>query len=556
MTFRQLLGWPLWVIIIGSVVYSTPPEFEHIGFLHAPMEYASMLLTINKDDIITQHENYKKEIITAMARYDTAVWKLSGYKPELRYQYQHFESLAENVMEMLGWKKHPSLKQSLNSNPNSTEYKTREKRQVGVMLAVTALALGSYNAIQIEELSNKVDEDHKIALDMSHIADRLNATLTHVLQELQTGQLAVQLRDAIRHGIAYWNNLESLYLAALQGNIIPVLQSRWFRKKIQTALVVMSRKAENTKCTIQPSIESLMLIGTTGVRTKNDLKIIVHVPCIQHSTPLYRWDHTQKVRVFNEQNKSVINDIRTQERFMAIHETEMEKRYIFLQAEDLIQCVRTKTSGDWFCPHIRRSTNDPNLECIGALWKRNTTAIVKRCNLTPSKYHQAFIQVRENEYVFTPPGKCNIICTNGTKRSFQILHKWKLEEGCSLEIGDTWNIVRIRHSEMTVKGVYHEDPTPLDNVNFAIDIKNLETPLIRAEHSIRSLITWNHFFTLTSFIIIIGELAFTSWRILLMRSRNKKRLMKKMMKRNKASMQVEMDTLKEDIDSLKEDLEV
>ena len=262
--------------------------------------------------------------------------------------------------------------------------------------------------------------------------------------------------------------------------------------------------------------QDLFQLDMSYIRIKNEVLIIVHVPCANPSNLLTIYKYVPfPIPVLPRQNSSQTNIHTIQDVFdinaptlthategihfipetdlIAIGQTKNGKhRYILITSSDLQAC--TKRSQAYICERHQVTRSDLLGSCIGSLYLQSPNGVFENCNIGRVKLRETVYQISNSNYIiFTPtPINSQITCNNGSYFPIKIKNTKQIyvPEGCSTElINHTITTdFSIRTDSRSIHFEWDFDPLSLPNsAQLMIDSKSIDNKLTLIKKNLKAI---------------------------------------------------------------------
>lgn len=427
----------LLILIAASVsIANGNAYFQHLGWVNAAPSYGHIHMVINTDTIQNQLKNVgsgielmKKTIEnlqhTNVKRRATAFFqKATTDLYEINIDFNGFRQLIEETHE-------------------NTQ---RSKRFLGLMVALGALSLGTFNRADLMLLHNSVSN---IAMKQDHIIDILQeheVSIHKVQHDMQTIKKALEmvintteenyamtvlhdselqiimaLNEMRRTMVCLQHGLERLLskrlpTCFLEPNQMKKSMANLQKKATQLHMEVVSDKA---MAMLEYEVSILIIKGT--------IHIFTHVPL---------WETTQQLELLKFSNTPVeITDdlslrIVSQEKYLAIGKDGIHATLTTSEFSEL-QEFGTK----FFATSALILSKNINTTCLGAIFSQNLKVVKEECTVMIEHQSETLIAISKNKYVLhaKKPQTIEITCNSKTQhKAVNRIEHLTLEQGCKI----------------------------------------------------------------------------------------------------------------------------
>ena len=382
--------------------------------------------------------------------------------------------------------------------------------------------LGLFNTYEMEKIRSsmsKLEDAHNLLVQVSE-------TQQHQIRGLEIG--LEHLNDVFT--LLIKNSPTLLYakindqLLALQDNIadlkdtLQMLQLQKLSTSLLTATQLTNIYSEITSLAqinkLQPLTskpQDLYQLETSYLRIKNELLIVVHVPCSNPANLLtiYRYvpfpipvlpKHSYKTfddidtiqDIFDLQNpargsnspstptEGIHFTTNTNSDLIAIGKNSNGKnRYLLLSSPDLNSC--TKRSQAYICERHQVTRSDLLGSCLGSLYMQSAVGVQANCLIGRVSLQEQVYQISNTDHiVYTPiPITTQIACNNGSYFNLKIKNTKQIHipEGCSVDLTNhtITSDFNIRTTATSVHFEWDFDPLSLPNsAELMVDAKTMD----------------------------------------------------------------------------------
>ena len=382
--------------------------------------------------------------------------------------------------------------------------------------------LGLFNTYEMEKIRSsmsKLEDAHNLLVQVSE-------TQQHQIRGLEIG--LEHLNDVFT--LLIKNSPTLLYakindqLLALQDNIadlkdtLQMLQLQKLSTSLLTATQLANIYSEITAFAqinkLQPLTskpQDLYQLETSYLRIKNELLIVVHVPCSNPANLLtiYRYvpfpipvlpKHSYKTfddidtiqDIFDLQNpargsnspstptEGIHFTTNTNSDLIAIGKNSNGKnRYLLLSSPDLNSC--TKRSQAYICERHQVTRSDLLGSCLGSLYMQSAVGVQANCLIGRVSLQEQVYQISNTDHiVYTPvPITTQIACNNGSYFNLKIKNTKQIHipEGCSVDLTNhtITSDFNIRTTATSVHFEWDFDPLSLPNsAELMVDAKTMD----------------------------------------------------------------------------------
>ncbi len=371
-------------------------------------------------------------------------------------------------------------------------------------LAVGALGtfLGIFNTVEIDNLRRQIGT-------MSNNQNLLiQVTKIHTEQIVQLENSILQLNDMFN---LYLKNNPALLYAKLE-DVLQSLTDKIQDLKSTMQMLQLQRFSTNTISsfrlidlydqvsalakannlqTLTNKPQDLFQLDTSYIRIKNEILVLVHVPCSNPSSLLTIYKYVPfpiPVLPTSNPNISTLNtiqdvfdisspiaDIATEgihfqpdADLIAIGKNDKGRhRYILLSSAEMSAC--TKRSNAYMCEKHQVTKSDLLGSCLGSLYLQSPLGVAINCKINRISLKETVYQISNtNHIVFTPyPITTQISCHNGSYFPLKIKHtqQIRIPEGCLVELTNhtITSDFSIRISSDSIHFEWDFDPISLPN---------------------------------------------------------------------------------------------
>ena len=411
---------------------------------------------------------------------------------------------------------HRSL-DSLNTTILSHERTKRFLPAVALASGVLGTFFGLFNANEINNLRSDLNDMRsnqnllvQMANTQTHHIRELESNLWHLTEifslfiKNNPALLYAKFNDQLMILNDHLNNLKDtiqmLQLQKLSTSLLTSYQLTSLYSEIEN----VAKSNDLSPLTTKP--QDLFQLDTSYIRIKNEVLIIVHVPCSNPANLLTIYKYVPfPIPVLPRQNSSDTNIHTIQDVFdinapklkyptegihfipetdlIAIGKTQNGKhRYILITSSDLQAC--TKRSQAYICERHQVTRSDLLGSCIGSLYLQSPTGVFENCKIDRVKLRETVYQISNTQHIiFTPtPINSQITCINGTYFPIKIKNTKQIyiPEGCSTELINhtITSDFSIRTDSRSIHFEWDFDPLSFPNsAQLLIDSKSIDNKL-------------------------------------------------------------------------------
>ena len=421
------------------------------------------------------------------------------------------------------------------SIPNSsTPLHNRNKRFIVESIATLAVGgvlgtfLGIFNAIELTTLRQSMVEMQ----DSHNLLVQTQRTQEHQITDLKSGinhleeifsifiknnpaLLYAKFNDLLttlqQHIYSLQDTLQMLQLQRFSTNTISSTELY----KLYDQILTLARTNNLSPLTNQA--QDLFQLDTSYLRIKNEILILIHVPCSNPSSLLSIYKYVPfpiPVKSNNFNNKQTTlntiqdvfdisaptSDIATEgiqfqadADLIAIGKNNNNKhRYILLSTPDLAAC--TKRSHAYICERHQVTKSDLLGSCLGSLYLQDSLGVTANCKINRVELRETVYQISNTQHiVFTPtPITTQITCINGSYFPLKIKHTKQISipEGCSVELINhtITSDYSIRATSDSIHFEWDFDPISLPNTaSLMLDSKSIDSKLQLIKLSVQAV---------------------------------------------------------------------
>ena len=398
----------------------------------------------------------------------------------------------------------------------------REKRFVlaaALASGILGTFFGLYNTIEI----GKIQEDLR---DLGN-NQRLLIEFTKTMEfQIMTTQQSLNHLESI-FGLYIKNNPALLYakfndqLLTLQDRIynlkdtVQMLQLQKLSTSLLTSTQLFSLYDEieemattNKLSLLTTKPQDLFQIDASYIRVKDEILILLHVPCANPSNLLTIYKYVPfPIPVFPAHNHTTNTDNTIQNLFEANQNSPLrategitfqpeadliaigknsynKNRFILLSSAELQAC--TKRSTAFICERHQVTRSDLLSSCLGSLFLQSSTGVLDNCKINRVNLREKVYQISNTQHIVYTPSPLNtqIICNNGSYYPLKIKNTKfvTIPEGCSTELYNH-SITSDFTIRTTSQSIYFEwdfDPTTLPNsAEMLTDSKTIDIKLAK-----------------------------------------------------------------------------
>ena len=402
----------------------------------------------------------------------------------------------------------------------------REKRFVAAAALVTGILgtfMGLYNTIEINRIQND-------------------------LKDLQQGQkLLIEFTKTMEHQIIHTqmalSNLENIFSLFIKNNPallyakfndqLMTIQDRIYDlkdtvqmlqlQKLSTSLLTFTQlhtlyaeiqalASTNKLSLLTNKPQDLFQLDTSYIRVKNDVLILLHVPCASPDNLLTIYKYVPfPIPVYPASNgtddKNTIKNLfdsqgpfnsasegitfQPEADLIAIGKNSYNKnRFILLSSAELQAC--TKKSTAFICERHQVTRSDLLSSCLGSLFLQSSNGVLNNCKIDRIKLREKVYQISNTQHiVYTPqPLTTQITCYNGSYFPLKIKNTKfiTIPEGCTVELTNH-SITSDYTIRTTSQSIYFEwdfDPTTLPNsADMLSDSKTIDIKIEKLKNLIQ-----------------------------------------------------------------------
>ena len=424
------------------------------------------------------------------------------------YPFKNFESLfgKRNKSKIRGSNSFymtPDPKFTTTKRPRTTTPPPREKRFVAAAALATGILgtfMGLYNTIEINRIQNDlkdIQQGQKLLIEFTKTMEHQIIHTQMALSQLENiFSLFIKNNPALLY--AKFNDqlmtiqdriynlkdtLQMLQLQKLSTSLLTYTQLYTLYAEIQTL-------ASNNKLSLLTNKpQDLFQLDTSYIRVKNDVLILLHVPCaspdnlltiykyVPFPIPVYPpsngTDNRNTIKnLFDSQGpfNSASEGITFQPEadLIAIGKNSYNKnRFILLSSAELQAC--TKKSSAFICERHQVTRSDLLSSCLGSLFLQSSNGVLNNCKIDRVKLREKVYQISNTQHiVYTPlPLTTQITCNNGSYFPLKIKNTKfiTIPEGCTVKLTNH-SITSDYTIRTTSQSIYFEwdfDPTTLPN---------------------------------------------------------------------------------------------
>ena len=410
--------------------------FQHIGWVNPAPSYGHIHMIINTDIIQNQIKNVGEGI--KLMQKTIEVLHHSNVKRRATAFFQKATTeLHEINIDFY------SFKQIIEE---TTEDTNRTKRFLGLMVALGALSLGTFNRADLMILHTSVSN---IAMKQDHIIDILQEhevsihKVKHDMQTIRTAlemvintteenyamtvlhdseiQIIMALTEMRRTMVCLHHGLERLLTKRLPTCFLDPNQ-------MQKSMANLQKKASHQNMDVLSDRAMAMLEYEVSILIiKSSIHIFTHVPL---------WDKKQQLELLKFSNAPVeITDnlsfrIVSQEKYLAIgkdgiHSTMATYEFSKLQ----------EFGSRFFSTSTLILRRHINTTCLGAIFSQNLEVVKEECEVMIEQQSETLTAITKNKYVLhaRKPQTIEITCNSKTQhKAVDKIEHLKLDQGCKI----------------------------------------------------------------------------------------------------------------------------
>ena len=401
----------------------------------------------------------------------------------------------------------------------------REKRFIIATAALVTGVLGTFfglfNQYEINNMRGTMDEmqnKHNLLVQISQNHEIQIERLQSSLSELETvfnlflksnpALLYAQLNDKImmiQDNISkFKDTVQMLQLQRLSTNALNFHQLSYAYDS------VVATAKENNLAPLTNKVQDIFQLDTSYIRIKNQLLIIVHVPCSNPENLLTIYKYVPfPIPVLPSKNKdtklNTIQDIfeldfssfategihfSPKSDLIAIGKnTHGRNKYIILSSSDLQVC--TKRPQAYICERHQVTRSDLLGSCLGSLYMQSAVGVFENCDINRVNLREQVYQISSTDHIiYTPlPLSTQITCNNGSYFNIKIkqVQQISIPEGCSVELTNhtITSDFSIRLNSESIHFEWDFDPLNFPNsAQFLIDSKSIDSKLRIIENNL------------------------------------------------------------------------
>lgn len=410
--------------------------FQHLGWVNPAPSYGHIHMVVNIDIIQNQLKNVGKGI-ELMKKTIEGLQHSNVKKRATAF----FRKATTDLYEINS--DFNNFKQLIEETPEHTH---RTKRFLGLMVALGALSLGTFNRADLMLLHASVSN---IAMKQNHIIDILQEhevsihKVQHDMQAITTAlemvintteenyamtvlhdselQIIMALTEMRRTMVCLQHGLERLLTKRLPTCFLDPDQMKKSMINLQKKATIenMEVLSERAMAMLEYEISILLIKGT--------IHIFTHVPL---------WNTKQQLELLSFSNAPVeITDdlslrIVSQEKYLAIGKDGIHNTMTKLEFSKL-QEFGTR----FFSTSTLILKRNINTTCLGAVFSQNLKAVKEECEVIIEKQPESLTAIAKNKYVLhaRQPQTIEITCNSKTQhKAVDKIEHLQLDQGCKI----------------------------------------------------------------------------------------------------------------------------
>ena len=289
---------------------------------------------------------------------------------------------------------------------------TRRTRQVDLGLAVLSMGMAVANEVQIVALQTEISSFASRITNLEAHFTLQAEEVQEMVTEYRFQKQVEYLEKEIARYTRFWSSLSQAFMAAQAGHLLPILRNPFFN--LSYAFEYVESQTRVKLCQIKHSEEQLLAAPVTVMRSRDQLVIVVGVPCITY---------THQLLAYNKRYRFVHNDklykLKVEERFVArtalpgVHENGTQWMYGSLTPADLLACFRDKMT--FYCPQ-QNILHESAQDCLTAILASDREVFERECVFEEDKSKAATVRlVAPNRYQLLGKQAARVYCANGTE---------------------------------------------------------------------------------------------------------------------------------------------
>ena len=495
--------------------------------LYIDAELKRQQLAIDKSNLTDQLSNvtfHRDELLIELAVLRQKLHDLT-FTPDIPNMNEIFSTNMENL-------NHFQQKSGTNIEQH---FANRNKRAaialpvVGILTGIVGTFLGFFNQAEINTLKERVSDienKHNILVSVTNDHEILLQNLAKSMEHL-THFVDTLTRHNPTVLAAYINEeIDFLYEQTMSAlAVIQQLQNRKlaidFLTKEQLTYLhqTLLERAKDNDYTLMPQyLNDYYQLETSYIRHKNDITILIHVPCYvpENRLTIYRFvpfpfplplkTHFSSMSIENklyfDEMKSESNlfplvteidphtealFINPENKFLAIGR---DNKFKVFDGEEMAMC--TKRGKTYLCDNNQVTRKDMEQSCLGSLYLRHEKGVFRHCKFKREILREKVYQLSATDHlVFTPtPLTAQVKCNNGTHHPLFLSQNTRVHipQGCSTELRDHTikSVFNIRLTPEPLKILWHFDPLKLPS-DLLEDVGQTDQRLVALHRQMRKV---------------------------------------------------------------------
>ena len=412
--------------------------------------------------------------------------------------------------------------------PETTPAPSSRRKRFDIGSAILSGVLGTFFGLfsqfeinrlrnNLNDMSNKqnllvqITQNHEIQIQkVKHSLEELTTVFTLFIKN-NPALLYAELNDKLMliqdHITKFRDTIQMLQLQRLSTNTLSYHQLTYAYETLQAT----ARANNLTPLTNRP--QDIYQLDTSYIRVKNQIIIIVHVPCSnpENLLTIYKYvpfpipvlpTHHNNIQLNTIQD--VFNIDRTDSATEGIHFTppsdliaigkndNNRHRYILLSSADLQAC--TKRPQAYICERHQVTRSDLLGSCLGSLYMQSAVGVFENCKIDRVNLREQVYQISNTEHIiYSPiPISTQIFCNNGSYFNIKIkqVKQIYVPEGCSVDLTNhtITSDFSIRLNSESIHFEWDFNPLNFPNsASFLIDAKSIDTKLQLLQNSLKLL---------------------------------------------------------------------
>ena len=414
--------------------------FHRVGWVVGEPSYGHVHFTVNTADIL----NHLQTLQIAIASIRKQVHEIhhitvrNRAESFLRSAHEDISTMTTDFIDNL---------QILGHHDSNDK---RQKRFIGLLVALGSLSVGLFNQAEILHLQSSVSnimdqqnhmidilQEHEIAIhNVQHDISKIRDGFLVLINEAEENHAMVKIHDAeIRIVMAIASLRRSILciengIEKLLTHRIPLcFLSTTHTKKALDRLSVKAK--QNNLLLISPHTASFLQYETSFLLVKGQIQIFVHVPLVD---PSRRLDLLKFSNAPIPISPTLSFALAPVQEYLAINR---EGLHATLSQADI---TTSKQYGEYFFSEsaipLRKHINQT---CLGSIYSQNFQNLKMACPAVFIQTTETFTLVAPNEYVFTTrnPQTIQITCKGKTSHTaVQTEYHLKLSHPCEIATGE------------------------------------------------------------------------------------------------------------------------